>query len=202
MCACSTVLRVMSFHGPVCALAWMVLGAAVVPGCAPEAENAASGSQRFEGGRLRVTSTAFAEGGTIPRVHTGDGADLSPPLAWEGAPESAQSFAVICDDPDAPLKTWVHWVLYNIPGDVHSIKDAVPPEPELSNGARQGVNDFGNVGYGGPAPPPGPPHRYYFKVYAVDSPLGLPALATKADLLDAIQGHILGQGELIGLYRR
>ncbi len=150
---------------------------------------------------LKITSTAFEEGGMIPRRYTCDGADLSPPLSWSGAPAETQSFALISDDPDAPMGTWVHWVIYNLPASASELHEAVPPEKDLKNGARQGRNDFRKIGYGGPCPPGGT-HRYYFKLYALDTVLGFPAGATKAELLKAMEGHILAQGQVMGRYKR
>ena len=152
---------------------------------------------------MQVTSTAFQEGGTIPRQCTADGKDVSPPLQWSGAPGNAKSFALICDDPDAPRKEpWVHWVLFNLPADAHEVAEGQPAEGTLPNGAKQGKNDFGKLGYGGPSPPPGKPHRYLFKVYALDAPLDLPEGATKQQVEQAMRGHILAAGQLMGRYGR
>ena len=151
---------------------------------------------------ITVTSTAFEEGGRIPRQYTGDGADVSPPLAWTGVPEGTKSIALICDDPDAPVGTWVHWVLYSLPADTTGLPEGVPADRELEDGARQGTNDFRNIGYGGPAPPRGPAHRYFFKLYALDTELELAPGATKSQLLKAMEGHILAQGQLMGRYQR
>ncbi|MCX8108254.1 MAG: YbhB/YbcL family Raf kinase inhibitor-like protein [Verrucomicrobiae bacterium] len=150
---------------------------------------------------IKVTSTAFTEGGMIPKQYTCDGKDVSPPLAWEGVPVGAKTIAVICDDPDAPVGTWVHWVLFNLPATVKELPENVPTTKNLPNGAKQGVNDFGRIGYGGPCPPGGT-HRYYFKIYALDCELKLEAGATKAQLLKAMEGHILAQGQLMGKYKR
>ena len=150
---------------------------------------------------IKVTSSAFEEGGMIPRKYTCDGADVSPPLAWTGIPEGAKTIALINDDPDAPMGTWVHWVLFNLPARIQEIHEAIPAEKELTNGARQGRNDFRKIGYGGPCPPGGT-HRYYFKLYALDTVLNLPAGATKAELLKAMEGHILEEGQLMGRYKR
>ena len=146
---------------------------------------------------MQLSSSAFKEGDTIPKQHTGDGKDTSPPLAWTGAPQGTKSFAVICDDPDAPRGTWVHWVLFNLPADTRELKEGAEPK-----GATQGKNDFGNFGYGGPAPPKGNPHRYFFKLYALDTMLDLPAGATKAQLVAAMKGHVLAEGQLMGKYQR
>lgn len=150
---------------------------------------------------IKITSTAFEEGGMIPRKYTCDGADVSPPLAWTGVPEGAKTISLISDDPDAPMGTWVHWVLFNLPAAEKGLPEAVPPDKELKNGAKQGRNDFRRIGYGGPCPPGGT-HRYFFKLYALDAILNLPAGATKAELLKAMEGHILAHGQLMGKYRR
>ena len=152
--------------------------------------------------KLTLTSSAFEAGGTIPKKFTCDGPDVSPALNWNDPPAGTQSFALIADDPDAPVGTWVHWVLYDLPATARSFDENVPKQEQLSNGARQGRNDFGKIGYGGPCPPPGKPHRYFFKLYALDAKLNLKAGATKADLEKAMHGHILAQGELMGRYGR
>ena len=151
---------------------------------------------------INLTSTAFTDGSTIPKQYTGDGADTSPPLHWSEPPKTTQSLALICDDPDAPRGTWVHWVLFNLPGDLRELKEAMPTDNVLANGAKQGKNDFGNVGYGGPAPPPGKPHRYFFKLYALDAVLDLPAGVSKDQVLAAMKGHVGGDGQLVGKYGR
>jgi len=151
---------------------------------------------------MQLTSPAFSEGSMIPKPHTGDGKDTTPELSWSGAPAGTKSFALICDDPDAPRGTWVHWVLFNLPSDVAKFAAGVPPENKLANGARQGTNDFRKIGYGGPAPPPGKPHRYFFKLYALDAKLNLNPGSTKKDVERAMQGHILARGETMGRYAR
>lgn len=151
---------------------------------------------------FEVASTAFKAGGYIPRKHTGEGADLSPELHWVNPPAGTLSFALICDDPDAPVGTWVHWVIFNIPATASGLPEGVPTDKELKDKSLQGVNDFRKIGYGGPMPPRGSDHRYYFKLYALDIPLPLMAGATKADLLNAMDKHIVGQAELMGRYRR
>lgn len=151
---------------------------------------------------LLLLSTSFAPGQPIPLRHTGDGVDVSPPLSWDGVPPGTQSLALICDDPDAPRKTWVHWVLYGLPPTLRDLPEGVPATPTLPDGSRQGTNDFGKVGYGGPAPPKGSPHRYFFKLYALDVMPTLPPGASKADLLNAMKGHILAESELMGTYQR
>jgi Raf kinase inhibitor-like YbhB/YbcL family protein len=150
---------------------------------------------------LRVQSPAFFEGGQIPRSYTCDGKDVSPPLSWSGVPEGAKSLALICDDPDAPGKTWVHWVLFNLPPRIEGLPEGVPARTSVSGGGVQGTNDFRKVGYGGPCPPRGT-HRYMFKLYALDAELALPAGATKAELEGASEGHVLGQATLTGKYSR
>jgi Raf kinase inhibitor-like YbhB/YbcL family protein len=152
---------------------------------------------------MELTSTAFQEGAAIPKVNTGDGKDSSPPLRWSGAPGTTQSSALICEDPDAPRKEpWVHWVLFNLPAATQELPEGTPASATLANGAKQGKNDFGKIGYGGPAPPPGKPHRYYFKLYALDTMLDLKEGATKQELERAMKGHILASGQLMGKYGR
>jgi Raf kinase inhibitor-like YbhB/YbcL family protein len=151
---------------------------------------------------LELTSTAFQPGTTIPKKYTGDGADRSPPLAWSEPPSGTKSLALVCDDPDAPRGTWVHWVLFDLPGHTRELEEGVPTTGALGDGAKQGKNDFGNVGYGGPAPPRGKPHRYFFKLYALDVAVDLPAGANKAQFLDAMKGHVLAEGQLMGTYGR
>ncbi|HOK08321.1 MAG TPA: YbhB/YbcL family Raf kinase inhibitor-like protein [Candidatus Hydrogenedens sp.] len=152
--------------------------------------------------KLTITSSAFKMGSPIPKKYTGDGPDLSPPLNWEGVPEGTKSLALISDDPDAPVGTWVHWVIFNIPPTEKGLPEGVPKQNTLSNGAKQGTNDFRKIGYNGPAPPPGKPHRYYFKLYALNVVLDLPAGSKKADLLKAMEGHILASSEYMGTYQR
>jgi Raf kinase inhibitor-like YbhB/YbcL family protein len=151
---------------------------------------------------IKLTSTAFQEGATIPKAHTGDGPDTSPPLEWSNPPQGTKSFALICDDPDAPAGTWVHWVIFNLPPSLQKLEEGAPTKETLSNGARQGKNDFGTIGYGGPAPPRGKPHRYFFKLYALDMPLDLAPGATKDQLLAAMKDHVLDEGQLMGRYGR
>ncbi len=150
---------------------------------------------------IKIKSPAFVPGGKIPGKYTCDGMDISPPLAWTSGPEGTKTFALICDDPDAPMGTWVHWILFNLPADIIELRENVPPERELENGAKQGMNDFRKIGYGGPCPPGGI-HRYYFKLYALDTEINLEAGATKSELLKAVEGHILAEGQLMGKYER
>jgi len=151
---------------------------------------------------IQLTSTAFAEGKPIPSKYTCDGADVSPPLKWSNVPEGTKSIALVSDDPDAPVGTWVHWVIYNIPPDVTELAEGVPKSEVLTNGAKQGMTDFKRIGYGGPCPRPGGPHRYFFKLYALDAELDLKPGATKQQLLRAMEGHILAEGQLMGTYQR
>jgi Raf kinase inhibitor-like YbhB/YbcL family protein len=150
---------------------------------------------------FKLESTAFADQGFIPAKYTCDGANVSPPLAWSNVPEGAQSYAIIFDDPDAPAKTWVHWVLYNIPGNIQELGESIPSQKTLENGAMHGTNDFKNYGYGGPCPPGGT-HGYHLKLYALDILLDIGPGATKQQLIDAMNGHILEKAELVGKYQR
>ncbi|MDD5556657.1 MAG: YbhB/YbcL family Raf kinase inhibitor-like protein [bacterium] len=166
----------------------------------------AAGGRRDPGGgdsivTIRLVSAAFRDGEAIPRKHTCDGADVSPPLAWENLPAGTKGIALVCDDPDAPAGTWVHWVAWDIPPEAEGLPEGVPPAGALPGGGRQGVNDFGKTGYGGPCPPSGT-HRYYFRVYALDAVLGLSGKVTKERLLQAMQGRVLAEGRLMGTYRR
>jgi Raf kinase inhibitor-like YbhB/YbcL family protein len=150
-----------------------------------------------------LTSTAFKDGATIPGKHTCDGVDVSPPLAWSGTPAGTRSVALIADDPDAPGGTWVHWVLYNLPAEVSDLPENIAKVESLDlGGARQGRNDFRRPGYGGPCPPPGPAHRYFFKLYALDTRLELKAGAQKKDVEAAMEGHVLGSAQLMATYAR
>ena len=151
---------------------------------------------------LELKSPAFTHGQVIPEKYTGDGTDVSPPLQWGNAPEGTKAYVLISDDPDAPVGTWVHWVVYDIPADVTTIDEGLPTVETILGGAKQGMNDFNALGYGGPAPPPGPAHRYFFKLYALSAPTGLGPGASKEDVLSAIDGKILGEAELVGTYQR
>jgi Raf kinase inhibitor-like YbhB/YbcL family protein len=153
-------------------------------------------------GALKLTSTAFQPDATIPKKHTCEGQDVSPPLTWTNPPVGTKALVLILDDPDAPDGTWVHWVLYDLPGDARSLSENLPKTNELANGARQGRNDFPGIGYGGPCPPPGPAHRYFFKLYALDAKLDLSPGASKAEVEKAMKGHILREAHLVGRYGR
>jgi len=164
---------------------------------------------------IQLRSPAFADGGMIPQTFTCDGNDRSPPLEWSGVPVKAQSVVLICDDPDAPLGTWSHWVVFNLAPQVRALNEGIPPEetiaavvaetPGSADGkptkARQGTNDFGKIGYGGPCPPSGT-HRYFFRLYALDIQLELGSSATRSQVLKASEGHILAEGRLMGKYKR
>jgi len=162
-----------------------------------------AGEQLEERGKtLSITSPAFQEGSRIPDRYTSQGEDVSPPLAWNEPPAGTQSLALIMDDPDAPGGVFTHWVIFNIPANSRGLPEAVPTEYQLSDGSLQGRNDFGRIGYGGPSPPPGAVHRYRFTLYALAKSLDLKAGASKKQVLDAMQGHILARGELTGVYQR
>ncbi len=150
---------------------------------------------------MQITSPAFEEGGPIPAKYTCDGQDISPPLAWKNAPDGTKSFALISDDPDAPMSTWVHWVAFNIPPELTGLQENVRKEAEAKNGVRQGNNSWPRMGYGGPCPPSGT-HRYYFKIYALNALLDLKPGATKAEVLQAMKGHVLAEAHLMGKYKR
>ena len=150
---------------------------------------------------VEVTSHAFEDSAEIPARYTCDGLDVSPPLSWGSVPDGIQSLALIADDPDAPRETFVHWMIYDLPPDTRGLPEDVANQRTLPSGAAQGVNGAGSVGYMGPCPPSGS-HRYFFKVYALDTELGLGGGATKEDVLSAMEGHVLDEGQLMGTYRR
>ncbi len=151
---------------------------------------------------LKVQSPAFANGAAISAQYTCKGANVSPPLHWSGVPKNGQSLALIVNDPDAPSGDYTHWLVYGMAPNVSHLPEDVEKTPEVAGIGRQGTNDFRNIGYGGPCPPPGRPHRYFFRVYALDTAIELPAGATRRDLEDAIQGHVIAQGELMGTFAR
>lgn len=150
---------------------------------------------------MELKSSAFEAGGMIPKRYTCDDQDVSPPLSWTDVPTGTQSLALIADDPDAPVGTWVHWVAWNIPANARALDEDQPKRDSLPNGMKQGTTDFRRIGYGGPCPPSGT-HRYFFKLYALDTMLTLPASTTKKDLERAMKGHVLKQAELMGKYSR
>jgi len=149
-----------------------------------------------------LTTTAFSVGGEIPKKYTCDGADLSPALAWNDVPAGTKTFALIADAPDAPVGTWTHWVIWDIPAKLTGLAENVLKTDTLADGTRQGRNDFRRIGYGGPCPPPGKPHRYFFRLYALDSKLEVAAGARRAELDRAMSGHVLAQAEVMGKYGR
>lgn len=159
------------------------------------------GDRRLELMKIDLASSAFKNGEMIPGKYTCDGEELSPPLSWSGIPQGAKSIALISDDPDAPKGDWVHWLIFNLPSDTKGLPEGVSHDERLASGAVQGIHDGKGVGYGGPYPPSGT-HRYYFKVYALDTELALGPDVTKKSLLKAMEGHILAQGELMGRYKR
>lgn len=150
---------------------------------------------------IELTSSAFKQGQLIPQVYSCKGNDISPALSWGDPPVGTQAFALIMDDPDAPAGTWVHWVVFNIPATSRGLSEAIPSGPSLSDGSLQGKNSSGNTGYNGPCPPSGT-HRYFFKLYALDEMLGIAPGADKGELLKAMSGHILAQGELMGTFSK
>jgi Raf kinase inhibitor-like YbhB/YbcL family protein len=151
---------------------------------------------------LKISSPAFEDMAGIPKLYTCQGKDISPPLNWSGAPENTKSFAIIADDPDAPAGTWVHWVIFNIPASSNGLGEGIKMSAKLSDGAVQANTDSGSGGYYGPCPPPGKYHRYFFKLYALDTMIDLDSSATKEDLLEAMEGHILDKAELVGRFKR
>jgi len=175
----------------------------------PCCQDSASNPEGEKPMSIKVTSTAFAEGAKIPKKYTGEGEDVSPPLAWSGVPEGTKELALICDDPDAPTaEPWVHWVIYHISASATGLPEGVPSTPRLENpaGALQGKNSWPSgqaIGYRGPMPPPGHgPHRYFFRLYALNAPVAAEPGDTKKLLLEQMSGHVLGEGQLMGTYER
>jgi len=167
--------------------------------CQPASPDSTQGMENM---KLQISSDSFNHEGTIPDEFTCDGEDLSPQLSWNGVPSETQSLALIVDDPDAPIGTWVHWVIYDMPAILTQLPRGIPQLPEVEGIGKQGENGSKQIGYMGPCPPGGNHHRYFFKLYALDTRLDLPSGATKAELEQSMQGHILAQGQLIGLYGR
>jgi hypothetical protein len=149
-----------------------------------------------------ISSASFSNGGDINKKFTCDAADVSPQLSWTQPPDATKTFALLADDPDAPVGNWNHWTMWNIPANASSLPEGVAKTARLPDGSEQGSNDFGKSGYNGPCPPPGKPHRYYFKLYALDTTLHMKPGSTKSDLEAAMKGHVLGQAEWIGRYGR
>jgi Raf kinase inhibitor-like YbhB/YbcL family protein len=151
---------------------------------------------------LEIKSSAFSDGQPIPVKYTCDGDDVSPPLAWAGAPQGTAGYAIICDDPDAPAGTWIHWVIYAIPEHTTSLPEGVPKTETVPGGGIQGTSSFNRIAYGGPCPPPGPAHRYFFRIYALDTDLKASPGLTRDQLTGKMAGHILAQGQMMGTYKR
>jgi Raf kinase inhibitor-like YbhB/YbcL family protein len=151
---------------------------------------------------IEITSSAFTEGNPIPIEYTCDGSDISPDLKWGSVPANTKSLALVCDDPDAPSGTFVHWVIYGIPTGETQLPKSAPAAASLSNGAKQGKNGFGRIGYGGPCPPRGTPHRYFFRISALDTTIDEPPGASRAQIDRAMKGHVLAEGHLMGTYKR
>ncbi len=168
----------------------------------PDGSSTVSADQGSSLSGFSLRAEAFNPGADIPRKFSCQGSDTSPALVWTDPPPATQSLVLIVDDPDAPAGTWVHWVLYDLPSSTRRLDEALPPTADVAGGGRQGANDFGKTGYGGPCPPPGKAHRYFFKLYALDSRLNLRAGATKPDVEQAMKGHVLAKAEVMGRYRR
>ncbi|HTL46603.1 MAG TPA: YbhB/YbcL family Raf kinase inhibitor-like protein [Verrucomicrobiae bacterium] len=150
---------------------------------------------------LALVSKAFTHCSAMPRKFTREGANASPPLAWSGVPQGTAGFVLLCEDPDAPARTWSHWVLFNLPASLDAVPENVARDQKPAFGGVHGTNDFGSAGYDGPSPPSGS-HRYYFKLFALDAPLELPAGASRDNVLKAMEGHVLGKAELVGVYTK
>ena len=185
-----------------CLAAWLFLCTTICACHGSPSEEMELDAEGAETLPLTLTSPAFSDGTPIPKRHTRDGEDRSPSMEIGTPPQGTVSLALVCDDPDAPAGTWIHWVIFNLPPGTRLIEEGVPQSETLPNGARQGRNDFGKIGYNGPAPPPGPAHRYFFKVYALDTVLDLPPGISQARLSKAMKGHVLAKGELVGTYER
>jgi Raf kinase inhibitor-like YbhB/YbcL family protein len=181
----------------------LVLIMIFLPSCGGDSQGGPTAPGEAEGAKraLDVRSSAFKEGGAMPARYTCEGLDISPPLTWSSVPNGTRSSALIVDDPDAPRGAFVHWVIYNLPPDTQRLPGDVPNQRTLPSGALQGMNGAGSIGYTGPCPPNGT-HRYFFKVYALDTELDLGARATKEEVVSAMEGHDLAEGRLLGTYQR
>jgi Raf kinase inhibitor-like YbhB/YbcL family protein len=198
MLLCS--LERISARRPLRAASLLLMGLTVLPvRSAPQAQDRLKGAPAVS---FALRSPDFANGANIPRALSCEGEDRSPALEWTDAPPGTKTFALIADDPDAPVGTWVHWVIYNIPGSVHALTGGVEKKDQLADGSRQGRNDFRKTGYNGPCPPPGKPHRYFFKLYALSAELTLAPGASKSDVERAMGAHTLARAELMGRYQR
>ena len=174
---------------------------ATAAACGNSALQSAQGQDQSKFG-FRIESAAFKEGAFIPARFSCQGENVSPPLKWTGPPAGAHSFALIADDPDAPAGIWTHWVVFNLPAQTRAMDENSPKRDKLPNGGLQGLTSFGSVGYGGPCPPPGKAHRYFFKLYAVDTVLSLQPGASSEDVVAALKGHTLGEAQLMGRFKR
>ncbi len=183
-----------------------ILIALIVLGCG-DAKNQGQTKSKSEedtmatSGKFSLSSSAFKDGEMIPQKYTADGQNVSPPLKWDSIPTGSKSLALIADDPDAPMGTWVHWVIFNIPITETGLPEGIPTKASLPDGSLQGTNGSHELGYDGPSPPSGT-HRYYFKLFALDTLLKLSSGITKPELLKAMEGHIVGQAQLMGRYSR
>jgi Raf kinase inhibitor-like YbhB/YbcL family protein len=166
-----------------------------ISGCTSQNDSQTTGNSS----NFKIKSSAFSDGGKIPQKYTSDGENISPPLSWTSTPAGTKTFAIICEDPDAPGGNFTHWVVFNIPKNVNQLAEGITNQRTLDNGAKQGINDFNRIGYSGPAPPSGT-HRYVFKIYALDTELNLGVGATKDQLTSAMQGHIIGEAQITGKY--
>jgi Raf kinase inhibitor-like YbhB/YbcL family protein len=189
--AISPLLAILLFAGAIRVFAKNSSGNIRVPGFAVQGATMA----------FAMSSLSFPNNAGIPAKFTCDGADVSPEFSWTGTPAGTQSFALVAEYPDAPGGAWTHWVLFDLPAGTTHLSEGVAKVEEITGGGRQGRNDFRKIGYGGPCPPPGKPHRYFFKLYAVDKRLNLPSGSGKQDLEQALQGHILGKAEWMGRYQ-
>jgi len=181
--------------------AMLILLIVLLTGCTSRGTLPEEGTMEIKLG-LKLQSTAFKDGERVPDKHTCDRENISPPLSWNKVDRSVKSWALILEDPDAPRGVFTHWIVYNIPANVTGLPEAIPAAGKLQNGAMQGKNDALKVGYTGPCPPPGPVHHYNFTLYALDNLLNLPEGVSKKPVMDAMQGHIISQGKLTGLYQR
>ena len=186
-------------------LAWAAVAAALAVGACDRLPDDSAAPRPKTPGAMRLTSPTFRDGQRLPAKYTGDGADLSPPLEWSDPPEGTKSFALVCDDLDAPRGAWNHWVLWNVPSDRRALAGGVPKigEPPGLGGTHQGNNSWPRLGWGGPTPPPGTGvHRYVFTLYALDRALDLAPGADKAALVRKMEGHVLAKASLTGTYSR
>jgi Raf kinase inhibitor-like YbhB/YbcL family protein len=183
-------------------LGWLLIGCVTVCGSCSRAESPLTSEAEKTAMKIEITSSAFTEGNPIPIEYTCDGSDVSPDLKWGTLPPETRSLALVCDDPDAPSGTFVHWVMYAIPPTENQLQKGVPKIPTLPNGTKQGTNGFGRIGYGGPCPPRGAPHHYFFRIYALDTRIDQPGGMSRAQLDQAMKGHIVAEGHVMGTYQR